>query len=267
MTANPATSHPSKTKAPTTFDYDAIDAGYYDRVFDKAQGIQSKWHHLKFDRIRKYLEPNQYHLDIACGPGTFIGTLDETIKSVGVDIASPQIAYARDKYGAPHRQFELVDGGRLPFSSNTFDVLTCIELAEHLPVDECRALFEEAGRVAKPGGRFLVTTPDYGGLWPALEWILNRVGEVSYEDQHITHFTRRSLLSLLAEAGFEEIEVTRYQFMAPFTVPLGWRFADLFARWEPKLVTSRLGFLLIAEARGPKRRQSTKSKARKNRSS
>ena len=34
------------------FDYNSIEAGYYDRVFHKRAGIQSKWHHLKFAPIR-----------------------------------------------------------------------------------------------------------------------------------------------------------------------------------------------------------------------
>jgi hypothetical protein len=28
------------------FDYDSIPAGYYDLVFRRRRGMQSKWHHL-----------------------------------------------------------------------------------------------------------------------------------------------------------------------------------------------------------------------------
>ena len=36
---------------------------------------------------------------------------------------------------------------------------------------------------------------------------------------------------------------------APFLAPLGWRFADRIADWEPRFLTDPLGFLLFATAR------------------
>lgn len=235
------------------FDYDAIGGGYYDRVFHRGRGIQSKWHHLKFAALRARIATGARHLDIGCGPGTFIGTLDPSIESVGVDIAAAQIDHAREAYAAPNRRFEIAEAGRpLPFADSGFDVVTCVELAEHLPEDTVRVLFAEARRVLRPGGLLLTTTPDYGGLWPALEWLLNRTGDVSYEDQHITHFTRRRFAAILSEAGFAEIRVTRYQWLAPFAAAIGWKMADLVARMEPRWLTARLGFLLLAEARGGK---------------
>ena len=182
-------------------------------------------------------------------PGTFIGTLDERIDSTGVDIAPAQIDYANAVHGAARKRFETVGAGALPYPDGGFDVATCVELVEHLTPAQASALLAEARRVIAPGGRLLLTTPDYGGAWPALEWLLNRLGSVSYEDQHITHFTRSSLASLLEEAGFEDVRVERYQLIAPFTAPLRWRLADRIARLEPRWLTRRFGFLLFAIAR------------------
>lgn len=230
------------------FDYDSIETGYYDHVFRKQAGIQSKWHHLKFARIRSHLHPPLRHLDVACGPGTFIGTLDESINSVGVDIAAEQLDYARATYASAQKRFELIDAGKLPFPDNSFDAVTCIELVEHLERDDSVQLATEMKRVLRPGGNLVLTTPDYGGAWPMLEWVVNRVGGVSYEDQHITRFTRSSLGAMLEQAGFKEPQVERYQFIAPFLASFGWDFADRVARIEPSFLTSRLGFLLLATA-------------------
>ena len=232
------------------FDYESIEAGYYDRVFHKRAGIQSKWHHLKFAPIRDRIKAASRHLDIACGPGTFIGTIDETAKSTGVDIAASQIDYARAAYGSDQKEFEIVRPGEFPYDEGSFDVATCIELLEHLTPTDGQALLVEARRVIRPDGTLLLTTPDYGGAWPILEWMLNRVSAVSYEDQHITHYTRSGLKQFLEQAGFEDVKVERYQFLAPFLAPLGWGVADRFAKIEPRWLTSRLGFLLLAPA-GP----------------
>jgi 2-polyprenyl-3-methyl-5-hydroxy-6-metoxy-1,4-benzoquinol methylase len=233
------------------YDYDTIDVGYYDAVFHRNQGMQSKWHQLKFDRIRQELGQPSRHLDIACGPGTFIGSLSEKISSIGVDIAAPQIDFAKKTYGRSSSEFQHISPGTMTFETGSFDAVTSIELIEHLEQDAVAALLAEARRVMAPGGRIIVSTPDYGGVWPAVEWMLNRVGDVSYEDQHINKFNKRRLRATMETVGFKNIDVRSYLFAAPFAAALGWRFADFVESLEPKFIVDHLGLLLIATAEAP----------------
>jgi 2-polyprenyl-3-methyl-5-hydroxy-6-metoxy-1,4-benzoquinol methylase len=252
-----AATRPSPKEQPGSFsaaaeepyDYETIDPGYYDRIYRRGSGVQSKWHHLKFAHLRRLMRPEAEHLDIGCGPGTFIGTLDSGIRSTGVDIAATQVCYATDTYGTAQRRFLRIAPGALPFPAESFDTVTCIELVEHLPREEGLALCREARRTLRRDGTLLLTTPDYGGLWPLLEMAVNRLGEVSYESQHVSHYTRAKLASLLREAGYAEVRVERFQFLAPFAAVLGWKAADSFAQWEPEWLTRRFGFLLVARAR------------------
>jgi 2-polyprenyl-3-methyl-5-hydroxy-6-metoxy-1,4-benzoquinol methylase len=234
-----------------TYDYDSIDIGYYDAVFHRNQGMQSKWHQLKFDRIRRELGQPHKHLDIACGPGTFIGSLPESIASTGVDIAAPQIDFAKNAYGRNNVQFQCISAGEMPFEAGNFDAVTSIELIEHLEQDAVAALLIEARRVMSPMGKIIVSTPDYGGVWPAVEWLLNRVGDVSYEDQHINKFNKQRLRHTMKAAGFRNIDVRSYLFAAPFAAALGWGFADIIEKLEPKFLVDRFGLLLIATAEAP----------------
>ena len=227
------------------FVYDSIEWGYYDRVFRRCAGIQSKWHHLKFARIRSEMEHYDTHLDIGCGPGTFIGTLKSAALSIGVDIAEDQIAYAQSRYGSPNHQFKWVDSGPLPFEAGTFQVVTIIELIEHLSMEDNLALMQEAFRVLQPNGLVLVSTPNYASLWPLVERLVNRFGEISYAHQHITRFNRTSLDALMEQAGFCLTRVDAYQFVSPFLASLNWRLADVVYRLEPKYLVSRLGLLLL----------------------
>jgi 2-polyprenyl-3-methyl-5-hydroxy-6-metoxy-1,4-benzoquinol methylase len=231
------------------FACDSIEWGYYDRVFRRSAGVQSKWHHLKFARIRSEMSNYDTHLDIGCGPGTFIGTLKSPALSIGVDIAENQIAYAQSRYKSPSHQFKCIDSIPLPFEAGAFQVVTIIELIEHLSMKDNFALMREAFRILEPNGLILISTPNYASLWPVIERFVNKFGDISYEHQHITHFNRSSLDALMQQAGFCHTRVDAYQFIAPFLALLNWRLADVVHRLEPKHLVSRFGLLLLASGR------------------
>lgn len=230
------------------FNYDSIPIGYYDSVFRFGKGIQSKWHHLKFDRVRRELPPTGRHLDIACGPGTFIGTLAPGLICTGLDIAKAQIDYARKRYATPARSFTVMKPGELPVGSDTFDVVTIVELIEHITKPEAMRLLAECRRVLRLGGKLVVTTPNYACLWPILEHVTNRLGKVSYEEQHISRYRPRSLQELLDFSGLTATHVETCLFSAPFFAAIAWSLADKVARLEPALLTRRCGHLLIGTA-------------------
>jgi 2-polyprenyl-3-methyl-5-hydroxy-6-metoxy-1,4-benzoquinol methylase len=233
----------------TKFDYADVETGYYDRVYWKQKGAQSKWHWLKFRYMRDLLPKEGKLLDIACSAGTFIGTLDEGLDAVGVDIAASQVAYATEHYGAPRKRYLQMDEGKLPFDDNTFDAVTVIELVEHLTMDQNRALLAEARRVLKPAtGILVLSTPNYHSGWPLLEILVNKLGELSYADQHITKFHSSRLADLLRECGFHQVEARPYQGVAPFGAMLGWRFADFLYQIEHWGLSRLYGFLLVATA-------------------
>lgn len=227
------------------FDYGAIPVGYYDEVFHRNKGVQSKWHQLKFSVLRSRLKGYEHHLDIGCGPGTFIGTLGEEHLSVGVDISASQIDFAHNKYGTSRKRFELIDEDLSLFENDVFDVVTIVELLEHLLPKQSNRLLREAMRVLRPGGLLVVSTPNYDGLWYFVESLVNRLSPISYSDQHITRFTHATLHDLLKRCGLESLSVITYMFAAPFMANLAWRFADLVNRLEPVMITSRWGLLLL----------------------
>lgn len=235
-------------KSTASFDYPSIPSGYYDLVFHRGSGIQSKWHRMKFLRIGKEMGDYSAHLDIGCGGGTLIGSLPSGSLSIGVDIAQRQISYAQKKYGRQMHMFQPIDpGGHLPFKDNQFDLVTLIEVIEHLSQKEIYSLLGEVHRVLQPGGRILLSTPNYRSLWPLIEWMLNKLGEISYADQHINHYNHSWLETLLKKTGFVKIKLTAYQGLEPFFTLLHWKLADIIAKLEPKILVSRMGLLLLGK--------------------
>jgi len=240
-----------KTVHEQPFDYNSIPIGYYDEVFRRRRGIQSKWHHLKFCRVAREISSRARHLDVACGPGTFISTLDSSIESLGVDIAEAQILYAQTQYGLSNKRFRVMVPGKLPFDDSIFDVVTSVELIEHISPDDASQLLAECRRVLRPGGKLVITTPNYQCFWPMIEALLNRLTPVSYEDQHIARYKPATLRKLLKSSGFDSVSVQTCLFLAPFAAALGWKFSDWVDRIEPAFFTRRFGHLLIGTGQKP----------------
>jgi len=229
------------------FNYSSIPVGYYDSVFDMKRGIQSKWHWLKFLKFKKFLLPKDQHLDIGCGPGTFIGNYSYG-NSTGIDIANSQITYAKKKYGANCKFIHVKPDTHLPFEDQSFDTISMIELIEHLSDDQNNILLNEVKRLLKKDGKLLLSTPNYGSAWPILEKLVNNLGKVSYSEQHINHFNKKILSDLLKKIGFENIKVESYLFLAPFFASVNWEFSDFIYKHEPEWITNKIGFLLFAYA-------------------
>src|SRR6202012_728028 len=92
--------------------------------------------------------------------------------------------------------------GPLPLEDNSFDVVWSSEVIEHV-ADTARWL-SEVRRVLRPRGRLLLTTPSHGRLKLAVGG-LERYSEPLGDHLHL--YTARSLRDLLAEFGFDQVEV------------------------------------------------------------
>ncbi len=238
----------SRVVANTQFDYEGIPAGYYDRIMREGNPIRRLWHVSKFERVLDYLPPNigpnseQSILDIGCFAGTFLSMVPQErfARQLGVDILPAQIDYANRTYGSTFRSFRHVPSiTHLRDIEGRFDCVTLIEVIEHLTAAEIHSLFSELSRLIRPGGKLVLTTPNYLSCWPLLEVILNRMSEVSYEEQHITRFTyfnmERRLSELypsLDEEFLLDLKTTTH-LVTPFLAGLSYDFARNLSRLVP----------------------------------
>ena len=239
----------------TKFNYDEIRPGYYDSVYHKKCGIQSRWHHHKFETLARFMPNQGRHLDIGCGPGTFIGSLSSShdLVSIGIDFSQQQIDYASKTYQSKKADFKCIDLFDPSFDDKIggeFDIITFVEVIEHIRKKEAIKMLTAARRKLSKDGKLLVTSPNYHSGWGILEKAVNKLGEVTYEDQHINKYTHQRLEHDLKESGFSSISVCSFLSMSPFFASLDWRLSKRIARQELYGGPFRpLGFLLIAEAK------------------
>jgi 2-polyprenyl-3-methyl-5-hydroxy-6-metoxy-1,4-benzoquinol methylase len=229
------------------YDYDkAIPAGFYDEIYQRRAGARFFWHDLKFRAVAARLEGAGKVLDVGCGPGTFIGNYLDGVDCLGIDFSAPQIDYAHRRYGTAGHRFSTQ---ALSGLDACFDAITMIELIEHLPPAEARRLLAEARGLLSPDGRLVVTTPNYRSLWPVIEWGVNLVSSVRYEQQHINTYGRGRLAAELAEAGYGAVTVGTAVGLAPFAAVFGRRPAQWLDAVERGIGHLGCGNLLIAVAR------------------
>lgn len=254
------------------FDYGGIPKGYYDSVLRQGNPIRRLWHLSKFERVLDYLpeRPNQSILDIGCFAGTFLSLVPEHrfARQVGVDILPEQIAYANATYGTPFREFRHIKSIKdLSTIKGKFDCVTLIEVIEHLHPDEIKDLMDGIVDVLTPGGKLVLTTPNYASAWPVIEQILNRVSEVSYEEQHITKFTYFGMEQKLAKIYpdlflyFNNVDFkTTTHFVTPFLAGLSFDVARGLSRVVPhqKWPQPFGNLILMVLTRGPTKRPASR---------
>ncbi|ERJ05280.1 Membrane protein [Halorhabdus tiamatea SARL4B] len=134
-------------------------------------------------------------LDVGCGTGFGTeGILEHTDEVYGLDQSPHQLGKAREKLGDDPVQFCLGDAERLPFESDSFDVVWSSGSIEYWP-NPVDAL-EECGRVARPGGHVLVVGPNY-----PRSSIFQKLA-----DAIMLFYDEDDADRMFAAAGFEDVE-------------------------------------------------------------
>jgi len=169
-------------------------ADYDSRAYDSIVLPQRYWQRKRFQIVKRMAPATGRRLDIGCGSSRIIQSCPD---SIGLDIEMPKLRFLR------RTNRLLVRGSTfaLPVASDAFDVVVHSQVIEHVRYD--RSIFTELNRVMKVGGTLVIGTPDYGRVqWRLIEWLYKILMPSGYGDDHITHYTRQSLIEELAGAGF-----------------------------------------------------------------
>jgi SAM-dependent methyltransferase len=148
--------------------------------------------------VRRYLDalpPSTRVLDAGCGEGVLVeeyaGRLD--IRGVDGSYASERVTHG------------LLTA--LPFDSQAFDRVLCLDVLEHLPYEDQPRAFAELHRVLRAGGELLVSVPNLAHLQSRVQFVLRgRLIRTASEYKHPGDRPIGEYLDLARRAGLTVID-------------------------------------------------------------
>jgi SAM-dependent methyltransferase len=140
-------------------------------------------------------------LDVGCGTGTMLTYLASYGKAQGVDIDEEAVGYCHERGLLDVR---LGAAEHLPFGDDSFDLVTALDVVEHL--DDDAAALREIGRVLRPGGHVLVTVPAHRFMW----------GDQDEVNQHKRRYVAAEVRDRMTSAGFQ---MERLSYINAFLFP------------------------------------------------
>lgn len=182
-------------------------------------------------------------LDLGCGTGQTALSLEKFGVVYGTDRS-----FSALKYSFQNGLNKVVesDSYHLPFKENTFDLVTMLDVLEHVKND-LRAL-KELKRVLKKNSMILITVPAYQFLWSEHDIALS----------HYRRYNSHGLAIVLKEAGFRISRIS-YFISILFPIILAYRSITKLKKDKPnpqtqlislpKFIDSILQKILFLEAK------------------
>lgn len=197
---------------------------------------------------KRWMKAGARVLDIGCGAGYHVRHFARKAARVAaIDVDRISLRTARRRVRSSRVSFMHYDGERLPFADASFDMVTMLDVLEH--VADRQAIVDEIARVLRPGGTWVVSVPYRGAVrWlspenmsqdhpRAFRW-LSRLTRVRFwiRDHMASgvrhkHFTRDELRRLAGSGFYTQRSARRGSLMYALGY-LGLCFPPpLFGRW------------------------------------
>ena len=229
--------------------YLEIPGDYQYKALHEGNFIQRTWHFNQIYLIEEKfpVSAEDAVLEIGCGSGNVFSRIAKKARyATALDISEEAIAVAkRQCEGLNNVDFRAEAIGAAKFEPGSCSKIVYQEVIEHLYENEINLLFSQAYRALKPGGKILLTTPNYKSLWPFIESLLDKfkLTPPIANHQHVTKFDMKKLKDWLAAFHFEIIDSGGFNTVSPWFGFLPTAFVQRLTRMELKYI-SNLGNLI-----------------------
>lgn len=172
-------------------------------------------------------QPSVETLDIGCGLGRFAAHLaqsDDRFRVRATDLSDYAIAQNRSSF--PDVEFRRAGATDLPWPADTFDVITALDVLEHVPeVDEVAS---SVTTMLRAQGAFIFVVPVYDGPFGPVIRLLDK------DPTHVHKWNRAEWLRW-AQTHFELVDwIGIFRYLLPTGQYLHWP-STTFRRYAPAI--------------------------------
>ena len=100
-------------------------------------------------------------LDIGCGSGLMLNSLERIGVTSGMDMSDEAISFSQEIFSGTIKKGSLPSD--VPYPNNQFDLITALDVIEH--IDDDQASLEKIRDLLKKNGKCILTVPAYMCLW------------------------------------------------------------------------------------------------------
>lgn len=130
------------------------EEGYGTRFRIMGWGLEYLCYQLHIVKLVEKCHPASI-LDVGCGDGRFLGLLSDKIsKKVGIDLSERAISFAKAFH--PEVDYRCIDIKDL---NENFDVISCIEVLEHIPEEQVSQFIVNLSKRCNPNGKVIISVP------------------------------------------------------------------------------------------------------------
>lgn len=190
-------------------------------------GFNDARHGAMLRLIRSHAAGGRRLLDVGTGAGLFLKAAERAGWEVaGLELSEAGAAFARDTLQVEVRQ-ERAEA--MSFPAGSFDVAVMFDVVEHL--FDPRTVLEATRRALRPGGLFVVSTPNFDAL---SRIVLGVNWAVLSPLEHVYYFTEATLERMLNLCGFSRVEVVREYAGADAVQTMNYHYTHAPRHWRAR---------------------------------
>jgi ubiquinone/menaquinone biosynthesis C-methylase UbiE len=231
-----------------------ISPDYQYRAMRESFWAKKNWHKNKFeiiDAIYKFSKKDTV-LDLGTGSGNFELLFARSAKQIfGVDYNDDAISFLKNvlkKRKIRNVKLYCADMRELPveLDKQKYDLILSIDTIEHVTQNDGEKIIAWSYKRLNKGGRLIIITPNYGGMWTLLEPLLDILSFTPNMGlhQHKSKYSVGSMSDVLSKKGFNLKKVFTFNLFS-FLFPKN--INKYLLRFETKLLR-RAGCLMAIEA-------------------
>ena len=165
----------------------------------------------KIQLVNSFIYPDESLLDIGSGTGSFIELVHDKFQEIYAIEQDPLALGLLQKKFSSNPKIHIIPQQIVDFfgdknNKSRFSTITCLDVLEHLSLEECQQTIHSLFKILEPGGLIIISVP---GIFEKIRIILGR------SPTHLHSHSSYQWAGFLKDAGYEIVSIQTVEF--PFT--------------------------------------------------